>query len=237
MTNETDSLIQEVEEQVRQDRLVAMAKRYGPILIGVFIAVAVAIIGWQLYQNAQLEASYRQADAFSRAQTQAREGELEAAAASFEEMSKEGPRSYRIMSMMERAALHQQQGDLEASLAEFDRAAEAASEPLLRDTARLRAAYVAAETQDFQAVRTRLEPLIESDTAVSFLARELLAIEAWEAGETAVARQTLQGLTLAFEAPESVRERAEIALSVLGPAPAGEAAAPAPAEPNSGETK
>ena len=61
-----------------------------------------------------------------------------------------------------------------------------------------------------------------------------------EAGETQLARETLEQLTLAFEAPDSLRQRAQIALSVLGPAPATEetpadgAQAPAPSE---GETK
>ena len=108
----------------------------------------------------------------------------------------------------------------------------------MRESAQIRAAYIAADIQDFPALRTRLEPLIASDTRVQYLAKELLAVEAWEAGETQLARETLDQLTLAFEAPDSLRQRAQIALSVMGPAPATEtpadgAAAPAPSE---GET-
>jgi hypothetical protein len=139
---------------------------------------------------------------------------------------------------MERAALLAIEGDLEAALAEFDAAAESASDPTLRESAQIRAAYIAAETQDFAALRTRVQPLIDSDSRVSYLARELLAIEAWEAGDRALARETLQELTLAFEAPDTVRQRAQVALGVIGPGeetPAdGAAEAPAPSE---GESK
>jgi hypothetical protein len=58
-------------------------------------------------------------------------------------------------------------------------------------------------------------------------------MEAWEAGQNDLARDTLEALTLAFDAPEAVRQRAQVALSVIGPAPqtsADGAAAPAPSE-------
>src|SRR5690606_671148 len=79
--------------------------------------------------------------------------------------------------------------------------------------------------------------LIESDSRLSYLARELLAIEAWEAGQPDLARDQLENLTLAFDAPEPVRQRAHVALSVIGPAQTSSAdGAPAPA-PSEGETK
>jgi hypothetical protein len=81
----------------------------------------------------------------------------------------------------------------------------------------LRAAYIAAETQDFAAVQARLQPLIEAGGPISFPARELLGVEAWEAGQFDLARQTFQGLSDAFQTPDSVRQRAQLALAVLGP--------------------
>jgi hypothetical protein len=168
----------------------------------------------------------------------ARDGNLDGAKAEFERLSNEGPRAYRVMAQMERAALLEAEGDLEGALAGFDAAAEAANDPVMRESAQLRAGYIAAETQDFPALQQRLAPLIESDSRLSYLARELLAIEAWEAGETQLARETLETLTLAFEAPEPVRQRAQIALSVIGPAPESDAEGAAPAStPSEGESK
>jgi hypothetical protein len=127
----------------------------------------------------------------------------------------------------------QAQGDLEAALTEFDAAAEKANDPIMRLSAQMRAAYIAADTADFDTLQTRLTPIIESESRFSYLARELLAMEAWEAGQNDLARDTLEALTLAFDAPEAVRQRAQVALSVIGPAPqtsADGAAAPAPSE-------
>ena len=50
MTNDTDSFVNEVNESVRQDRALEMAKRYGPYLIGLFVVFLIGIGGFQLWQ-------------------------------------------------------------------------------------------------------------------------------------------------------------------------------------------
>lgn len=238
MTNETDSFVLEVDESLRQDRMLALAKRYGPWLIGAFVVLLVGISAWMGWREYNLNQSRAHAGEYMAAQQMAAQGNLDEAKAEFERLTGDGPRVYRVMARLEHAAILEAQGDLQAALAEFDRAAGEANDPIMRDTARMRAAYLVAETQDFAALQTRLAPLIESDSRLSYLARELLGIEAWEAGNLDLARETLQNLTLAFDAPEAVQQRAQIALSVIGPAPAasadGATTAPAPSE---GETK
>ncbi|MBL8548192.1 MAG: tetratricopeptide repeat protein [Hyphomonadaceae bacterium] len=243
MTNETDSFVNEVDESLRQDRMLDYAKKYGPWLIGVFAVFILAVGGWQFWKEQTLNSARRHADEYAAAQTLLQTGDLAAAKTEFERLSNEGPRAYRTMAQMERAAILAQEGDLEGALAGFDAAAESAPDQIMRESAQIRAAYIAADTQDFAALQTRLQPLIDSDSRVQYLAKELLAVEAWEAGETELARTTLEQLQLAFEAPDSLRQRAQIALSVLGPTPAaatpetpagGATTAPAPSE---GETK
>lgn len=238
MTNETDSFVLEVDESLRQDRMLTLAKRYGPWLIGAFVVLLIGISAWMGWREYNLNQSRAHSEEYLAAQQMAAQGNLDEAKAEFERLTGEGPRVYRVMARLEHAAVLEAQGDLEAALAEFDRAADEANDPIMRDTARLRAAYLVAETQDFAALQARVTPLIESDSRLSYLARELLGIEAWEAGNLELARETLQNLTLAFDAPEAVQQRAQIALSVIGPAPpaSGDGAATAPA-PSEGETK
>jgi hypothetical protein len=235
VTNETDTFVQEVDESLRQDRLLVAARRWGPHVLGAFAAFVVALFGWQFWQERSRDEARAHADAYVAAQELARAGNFDGAKAEFERLSGEGPRNYRVMARMEHAAVLEAQGDLEGALREFDAAAESARDLLMRETAQLRAAYIVAETQDFEAVQTRLQPLIASETRLSFLARELLAVEAWEAGHNDIARDTLENLTLAFDAPQGVQQRAQMALSVIGPAPA--AADGAVQTPSEGESK
>lgn len=237
MTNETDSFVQEVDESLRQDRLLDFVKKWGVWILGAVVVLILGVLGWQFWQDQQLKSSREHAQEYAAAQTLAQQGNFDEAKSAFQALTREGPRQYRVMAQLELAAVLEAQGDLEGALTGFDAAAEQASDPVMRDTARLRAAYIAAETENFDALRARLTPIIESESRLSYLARELLAMEAWEAGQPDLARETLENLTLAFDAPEPVRQRAQVALSVIGPAPANSAdgaAAPAPSE---GETK
>lgn len=237
MTNETDTFVQEVNESLRQDRVLQFLRKYGLYLAIAAAVLVLGLIGWVVWNEQRMQAARAQSEEFMAALELAEQGNLDAAKAEFERLREEGPRTYRVMSRMEYAAILQEQGDLEAALAAFEAAAEAASDPLMRDTALLRAAYIAAETQDFTALQGRLQPLTSSDSRLSFLARELLAVEAWEAGETAIARETFEALSLAFDAPEAVQQRSQLALAVLGPAPIAAADAPTAPAPSEGETE
>jgi hypothetical protein len=237
VTNDTDSFVQEVDETLRQERLMTMLKRYGPWLAGAFAVFLAVIGGWQFWTHHSTNQSRAQADEYAAARTLLQQGDVDRARAAFEQLTTEGPGAYRTMATMDLAAILAQQGDLQAALAKFDAAAEMADDPIMRETAQLRAAYIAADTQDFQALQTRLQPLIASESRISYLARELLAIEAWEAGNLDLARTEMENLSLALNAPEVVRQRAQIALAVIGPAPAAAQGAGETPAPREGESK
>jgi hypothetical protein len=231
----TETFVQEVDQSVREEQLLAQAKRYGPWLAGLFILVLAALGGWQWWQQQQQNVARSQAAEYAAAQQLAASGNLDGAKAAFEHLTTQGPETYRVMARMEYAALLSVQGDLDGSIAAFDQAAAAARDPVMKETAQLRAAYIAAETQDFEALQRRLQPLVQSHSRLSYLARELLAIQAWRSGHNDVARSTLEDLTLAFDAPEGVRQRAQVALALVGraPAPTTSAAAPSANSPAS----
>lgn len=220
MSNDTtDSFVQEVDESLRQDRTVSFIRKWGPWIAGAAALVILGLGAWQMYGGYMQNVAREHGDRYVAAQQMLRDGDLDGAKAAFEALYNGGPNSYRAMARMEHAAILATQGDLEGALAGFDDAADVANDPILKQSAQIRAAYIAADTQDFTALRARLQPLIDADTPTSYLALELLGIEAWEAGDLDLARSTLQNLTLAFEAPEAVRQRAQIALAVIGEAP------------------
>lgn len=214
-----------------------LLRRWGPYAIGAVVLVLVGVGAWQFWQHQNTQAAQRQSDQFAAALEQAGNGDLDAAKTALQDLSGHGARAYRLMARMEHAAILEQQGDLAAALAEYDAIAEDAPDDIMRGSAQMRAAYIAADSQDLAALRTRLQPIIDRGGHVSYLAQELLGVEAWEAGENDLARDTLENIRLAFDAPEAVRRRAEIALAVIGPAPASAASEAAPAnQPTEGES-
>ncbi|MBS0384148.1 MAG: tetratricopeptide repeat protein [Proteobacteria bacterium] len=223
----TEGFVQEVDQRVREERLLSDLRRYGPWVAGLFVVFLIGIGGWQVWQSHESDVAREQSSEFHAAQEMAQQGNINGAKAAFQRLTTQGSAAYRIMARMEYAAIQQVQGDLDGAIASFDQAAAEARDPVMKESAQLRAAYIAAETQDFEALQRRLQPLIQSHSRISFLARELLAIQAWQSGHYDVARSTLEDLTLAFDAPDGVRQRAQVTLALLPSESAASAAAPA----------
>lgn len=238
----TEGFVQEVDQRLSEERLLGDLKRYGPWLAGLFVVFLLGIGGWQMWNDHQRQVAREESTTFRAAQEMAQQNNMDGAKAAFLRLTTQGSDTYRVMARMEYAAILQMQGDMDGSIAAFDQAAAAARDPVMKETAQLRAAYLAADTQDFEALQRRLQPLLQSHSRISFLARELLAIQAWHSGHNDIARSTLEDLTLAFDAPEGVRERAQVTLALLPAAPAAAtpgtppANAPAQTSPTRGAT-
>ncbi len=233
-TGSVTDVFEEVEEQIRQDRYISFFKKWGLWLavgFGLLLAGMSAGLAWRHYDDQNRREN---SEAFAAVLTQLQEGRVDAAKASLEAFDGRDEGVYRAFSLMAEAAILVEEGDLAGAAEKFDAAAEASRNPLVRDSARLRAAYLVADTQDLAALETRLEPLLTDDTAgeIRAAARELLAIEAWEAGQTDRARELFGQLALDPFTPDAIRQRAEsMAPAVLGPAAAPEAAPDAATTP------
>lgn len=220
-------VFEEVEEQIRQDRYVTFFKKYGWWIAGGFALIIAGMAAGLAWRHFATEASRTRGEAFAAIQDLRAQGDLEGAKAALEAFDGRNSGVYRALTPMMEAAILVDQGDLRGAVEAFDRAAEAASDPVVRDSARLRAAYLVADTQDFAALEARVAPLLEEPGAIRALARQLLAIEAWEAGDVARARELVDEIALDLDSPEDVRQWAEVvAPGVLGPRPE----TPSPAE-------
>jgi hypothetical protein len=224
-------LFEEVEEQIRQDRYVTFFKKYGLWLAAGFALIIAGMSAGLAWRHYDTKADRARSEAFSAIQDLRSQGQLDQAKAALETFEGRNDGVYRALVPMLEGAILVDQGDLQGALAAYDRAAAAAKDPLVRDSARLRAAYIVADTQDFAAVEQRVTPLLETAGPLRAMARELLAIEAWEAGDTERARGLFDEIALDLNSPDDVRQRAEaMGPAVLGPAPEAPAA-DAPATP------
>jgi hypothetical protein len=221
-------LFEEVEENLRRDQLQNLWKKYGVFAIGGAVALVLGVGGVGVYRSWQDGQSKAASETFAEIQ-QLAQTDPAAAAPKLAAFAKNGFGGYKALAEMERAGVLQAEGDLAGALLAFDNAAKMSNEPAIKQSAQLRAAYIAAETENFATIDARVQPLIANGGAFGYLARELLGVEAYEAGQTERARAEFSYLETAFDAPEGVRERAQRFLAVIGPAP--EAAVQAPAAP------
>jgi hypothetical protein len=213
-------IFEEVEEGLRRDRYVQLVRRYGLIGAAVVGAVILGVAGREAWVALTERAASRSSDAFVAAETAFEAGDVDAAMAQFSALAEDGSGAYPVLAKMQEAAAAVAAGSLEEAARLYEDAAARTRDPLLRDLAQLKAAYLLADRIELAALEARLDPLMASGAPYAVMARELLGSAALAAGDYAKARQAYTSLTISLEAPGGVQRRAAEALAVIDAAEA-----------------
>jgi hypothetical protein len=211
-----DSFIREVDEELRQDRAKALWQRYGAWIISGAIGVVLitgAVVFYQNWTQGRADAS---GDAFLQALALVEEGEDEAALAALAELESNGHGAYPILARLRTATLQAGRGDIEAALAGFDAVAADSSTPaVIRELARLRAAYLLVDHGSREDVASRVESLTGDAHPLRHSAREALGLAAWKAGDYDNAGSLFQQIVADASAPLNLRQRAGMMVELV----------------------
>ncbi|BBF94173.1 tetratricopeptide repeat protein [Blastochloris tepida] len=226
-------IFQEVEEEVRREKLRALWDKYGGLVLALAVAIVIGVAGWrgwEWWQHRQAEAAGVRFEAALRLAAEGKTAESEAALAS---LQAEGPGGYALLARLTRADVLSAT-DRAAAVAAYDAiAADTGAPALIRDLAQVRAGLLLIDGAPYADMKSRLEPLAAAEGAYRHTARELLAASAWKAGERPEATKWTDRLLSDPQASSSLRLRGEILRELLSSAGAPKAAKaePAKAEP------
>lgn len=216
-------LFEEVEEQLRSDRYKQLARKALPWAVGIAAAALIATLGywgydtWKTRQTDQASEQYVAAmDAFG-------QGDRERARAIWTEVSKSGASAYKALSLMHLASF--QQDNPAEAVKLLDQAAEAASDPVVADAARLKSALALLDTAEFKELEGRLKPLMEEGRPYRIQAREALAFARLKAGDLKGARGDFVLISQSLEAAQGAQARAQAAISLIDSGSAKQVAA------------
>jgi hypothetical protein len=234
MAEERDSLLREVDEELRRERMEKLWQKYGHIIMGVALLIPVAVFGYQWLEGRRISAANEAGAKFESAMLLAEQDKAEEALKAFEDLTKSGPKGYASLAKLHVAgALAKTGKDAEALAAYEALANETGIDPLLKNFAQLQAAGLRMGQADFTEMQNRLTPLTGDASPFKISARELLGFAAYKAGNTQEARKLLEPLLIDPGATRAIQERikivmADIAAKELAAAPAQAAPAPAP---------
>ncbi len=232
-------IFQEVEEDVRREKLEKIWRRHSPLILSIGALVLLATGGITAWRTYAAREQAEDARAYLAAAAKVEATPL-AAVEDFGRLSKEGG-GYATLSAFRQAEALQRIGKGEDARAIYEKlAANGGVDEKLRALAVLKAAYLVADKADLPDLRARLTPLTRADGAFRHAARELLAFAALKHGERDTAIKEFRALKEDATAPDSLRDRAQDMLSALGvsalgavPAPSQEGPAGTAAEPRS----
>jgi hypothetical protein len=208
-------IFQEVDEEVRRERLEQLWKQYGNYIIAALILVLACIAAWRGYVYWQERKAAEAGAAYEAASALADEGKHTEAQAAFAKLASEGTAGYRTLARFREAA---QLGlsDAKAAVAAYDAlAADASLGRSLQDLAAVRAGLLLVDTAPYQELVTRVEPLTATDRPFRHSARELLAFGAWRAGDNAAARKWIDAVVADPETPSTIRSRVDVLAALI----------------------
>ena len=211
-------IFQEVDEEVRREQLQKLWERYQNYIFAVVFVVLAAVGGWRGYDWWQAKMAAEAGAAFEAAQALSAAGKHAEAEAAFTKIATDGATRYRDLARM-RAAAELAQRDPKAAITAYQNIADDGSVgPALRDLAGVRAGSLLMDQGSMNDARVRLEPLTTDGRPYRYTARELLALAAWRAGDTAAAKRWFDLIVTDIQTPPAIRSRVEMLMALFAAA-------------------
>lgn len=213
-----DSLLREIEEDLRREKYERLWKRYGIFVIAAVVLLVVGVAGYKVWEYRN-NRSHMQAEQTLTTAMQLAETDKEAAEQKLQQLIDDAPPGYAMLAAFQRAALLTDAGDVQGARKIYESLQQTAPSPLYRDFAAVRDAMAALAAEalplDADAIRDRLQPITAASNPWRYSAEELIAIIDMRAGQTSQARDRLSTLASDAGAPPDLRSRAQQLLTQL----------------------
>lgn len=216
MANNEDTLLREVEEELRRERMEQLWKQYGTYFLIAAVALVIGVGGYKYRQVSQQSAANAAGAAFAEAIYLVEEKKTDDARKALDALVKSAPPGYAALARLRLAGLEVDAGDKAKALAHFDAlAGDSNADGLLKSFAKLQAAALKIGEADFTEVENRLNDLTGETSPWRANARELIGLAAFKAGKTEVARQAMEQILADRSSPSDVRERAQVIMAEI----------------------
>jgi hypothetical protein len=213
MSNET--ILSEVDDELRRDRLRALWRRLGPWVIAAAVAVVLAVAineGWSWWQNSN---AARSSDQFYAALELAEKGDIAGAETALNEVETSGTGSYPLLARFREASLLARQGKDAEAVAAYDALANAETLPRIRELALVLAANVLVDSGDLAGVQQRVAGLVTPENALRNAAREAIGLTQYKAGDADAALQTFQDISADERVNRDLQNRMQVYIATL----------------------
>jgi hypothetical protein len=207
-------IFQEVDEEVRRERLKQLWERYGSLVVVAAFLVVLSIAGWRGYQWWDAKKAGEAGAAFEAAIGLSDAGKHAEAETAFAKIASEGTAGYRPLARFLEAA-ELTQSDPNAAVKAYESlAADSSIGRVMQDLAAVRAGLILVDTAPYGELSARLEPLTANGRVFHNTAREILAFSAWRASDRVAARRWIDLIMTDAETPPGTRSRVEVLMAL-----------------------
>lgn len=212
----SDLLTQEVDEEVRRERMKQLWSAYGKYLIGLAVGIVIIVGGREAYTAYVKSAEEASSTAFETARAASNEEGVDAAQIWRDALpALDG--GYATIGRMRIAAAAAKEGNISEAIAAYDAiAADSSADDSLRSLAQLFAGMLVTRSgEDYTDARSRLSVVAIKGEPWYHSALEQLALVDLEIGDQEAALSGFKQLTEDPETPQNIRARAQEMRSAL----------------------
>src|SRR5260370_4947993 len=188
-------LFDEVDEDVRRDQLKKLWEQYSIYIVAVALLIIAGVGGWRGYQYLEAQKAVEAGAAFDKAVELSEANKHSEAEAALTDLAAKAPSGYRRLARLRAAAEAANRDPKAAAKLYDDVAADRSVGATEQDLAKVRAAGLLLETASYPSMLQRLEAAAAPGATFRHTARELLALSAGRANDTAAARHWLDLLS------------------------------------------
>ena len=222
MSEDIDQLVNEIEEDLKQEKYMKLWKKYGNIVIAVFLVVVAGVGGHTFYDQYEAKKRNETSDIFLDGMEAVSKGEPIRAQGVLDEVAAGSHAGYKMLAQFQKAALLVEEGG-EAPLTEArviykDIASNTKYPKRFRELAELRVIAMKDTDRTEETLRStlaKLEPFTKEGRPWRYSAKELKASILMELDDNVAAAEVMADLIRDAKTPEGVKSRAQIVSQTL----------------------
>jgi hypothetical protein len=206
----------DVDEELRRDQMKSLWDRFGLYVIGTAVLIVALTAGYRGWDAWQQSLSQNAGDRYLAAVQKARDGDHGDAETSMLALTADAVGGYPDLARLRAASEKRAGDDVSGAIAAFDTIAADDSVPsLFRDLAKIRAGYMAVDTQSLDEILKRMEQLTVPGNPWRHSAREIAGLVAWKAGSYDQADKWFSLIGEDTLAPGELKARGAVMLALI----------------------
>ena len=212
-----DSLLREIDEELRQEKYAKLWKKYGNYVVAGVVILVAGVAGYQGWRNWDIKNRTEQGNRFLAALELQATGDIPAASKAMAALAGDAGKGYATLARFQEAALMEQSGDAKGAAATYRTLSEDSSvAESFRHLAIILGAFLELDSADPGELANRVAPLTKADNPWRFSALEITGLLAQRSNDVKKAREIFTQLSGDASAPQGVRGRAAEMLAILG---------------------
>ena len=206
---EQENLFKEIDEELRQEKMTVLWKRYGKVVVGAAVLVVGSVAAFQAWKAWDINRRSAESSQFEIALHHAMQRRPADALQAFAQLAKVGSTGYATLARLNQAALQAEGGDRAGAVASYLSISNDESvDVIFRDLALLLSALHDLDTASPDDLAQRLIRLTLTENPWRHFAKELSALLAQRKGDRSRAGKLFQELADDVTAPAGIRARA-----------------------------